>query len=102
MPPACDRRLDCRAVETGERQAILARAVLDEAVGNTEIQSRYGVSVGSEAFDDRAAGAARDDVFLDSDQRAVRAGDAQDQLFVERLDEAQVHQRRIQLLGDAL
>ena len=48
----------------------------------------------------RAAGAAGDDVFLDRDDRRVRRREPRDQLFVERLDEPHVDQRRVEPLGD--
>ena len=103
VPPARDRGLDRlrgrdrRAARQSSREPCSMKRS-----GMPRFSVGSGMAVRRQAFADRAAGAARDDVLLDSDERAMRGRDAQDQLFIERLDEAQVDERRIELLGDAL
>src|SRR5579883_2101458 len=70
-PPPEDARLERRRIETGRGDAVLARAVLDEAVGNAAVEDRQADARGREALAHGAAGAARHHVLLERDDRAV-------------------------------
>ena len=74
-------------------------AVIDERIGQSELQQRDDDAGGGERFGDRAAGAAGDDVLLDRDQRIVLARELAHELGVERLDEAHVGDRGVELFG---
>src|SRR4029079_5815397 len=60
VEPRADRALDRRRVEAGLREELLAAAVIEEPVGETELQQRRGDAVRREELRDAAAGAAGD------------------------------------------
>src|SRR3984957_8271531 len=99
-PPALDGRGESREIQARRRETGLARAVFDEAVRYPDMEQRQLHAMGGEQFADARAGAADDGVLLDRDDGAMTRGKRQDQLLVERLDEAHVDQRGIQALGD--
>src|SRR5690606_18880270 len=79
------------------RQTVVARAMLDEAVGNAEMKERKRVVIRREHLANCAACTARDGVFLYGDDRSMGAREPQQQLLVERFHEAQVDERCIEL-----
>src|SRR5262245_20360270 len=52
-PPAFDRRAETRRIELGLHQAVVARSVLDAAVGDAERERRQRVRAVREQLDDR-------------------------------------------------
>src|SRR5262249_47114056 len=64
-----DRTLDRRRVEPGLREQLLAAAVIEESVGEAELQDRRGHAVRREELGDAAAGTAGDRVVFDRDER---------------------------------
>ena len=87
-------------VEAREHEAVLARAVLDEAVGNADAVHEALDARRGQALVHRAACAAGDHVLLDRHDALVRGREATHELGVEGLHETHVHQRRVELLGD--
>ena len=73
VPPALHRGREAGLIELRLREAILARAVFDEAVGNAEREGGQRGRAVREQFDDRGAGAAGDGVFFDGDERGMFA-----------------------------
>src|SRR5690606_40678211 len=61
------------------RQTVVARAMLDEAVGNAEIKERKRVVIRREHLANCAACTARDGVFLYGDDRSMGAREPQQQ-----------------------
>ena len=92
-------RSDARASSPHAASSSRRIAVIDECVGQPEMQHRHRDAGGREALGDRAAGAARDDVFLDRDERVVRARELRARARVERLHEAHVGDGRVELVG---
>ena len=91
--PRCPRRRARRVRAAGRV------AVLDELVGQPELQHRDLHARRGQALQHRAAGAAHHAAFLDGDQGLVAARQLQHQGLVQRLDEAHVGHRAVQLLG---
>jgi hypothetical protein len=73
--------------------------VVDERVGQPEMQHRDHDARGGKRLGDGAAGAAGHDVLLDGHERVVRAREREHEIDVERLDEAHVGDGRIQRLA---
>ena len=84
-------------IEAGGGEATFARAVLDEGVGNADLQQGQRLGFGGEQLGDRCAGPAESDVFLDGHQCAVARGEGEHEILVQGLDEAHVDE---QALGD--
>src|ERR1700730_909837 len=101
-PPALDTRAEPRRVESRGREAPLTRAVFDEAVGNTELQQRDLHTFGGEQLADRGARPAARGVLLDGHERARPCGERDNQVLVERLDEAHVDERGVERFRDRL
>ena len=74
-PPALDRGAEALGIEARGRQAGVAGPVLDESVGDANLQQRDGEALGGEQLGDRGAGAALDGVFLERDEGAVAPGE---------------------------
>jgi len=58
-------------IEAGGGEATFARAMLDEAVGDADLQQGQRLGFGGEQLGDRCAGPAEIDVFLDGHRCAV-------------------------------
>src|SRR6267378_1779070 len=101
-PPALDARAESGGVESGGAQTPLARAVLDEAVGNAELQYRQLQTLGGEHLEDRGASPAVRGVLLDGHERAMPRGERHHQILIEWLDEAHVDERGVEGLRDRL
>src|SRR6266446_5892879 len=54
-PPALDARAQACGIEAGGHEAAVSRTVLDEAVGNTELQQRHLQTFRGEQLTDRGA-----------------------------------------------
>jgi len=87
-------------IEAGGGEATFARAMLDEAVGDADLQQGQPLGFGGEQLGDRCAGPAESDVFLDGHQCAVARGEREHEVLVQELDEAHVDERGVQALGD--
>ena len=72
--------------------------MIDELVGQPEMEHRNDDTELGERFGDRAAGAAGDDILFDRHQIIVRFRQPFDQLDVDRLDEAHVGHHRVDFL----
>src|SRR6185312_9876209 len=59
-PPALDRGAEALGIEAGGHQAGVARPMLDEAVGDADLQQGQGQALGGEQLGDGGAGAALD------------------------------------------
>ena len=76
LPESADRGFEAAEVELGGGEAIFARAVLDETVGDAEHERGQRVAAVREQFDDCRTRTTRDRVLLDGDQRGVRPREA--------------------------
>ena len=93
-------RDDAGGVEPGGGQAVLAAAVLDEAVRNADVQPRHATALGDRAPRRTALPAPPATAFSSSvTKRGVRRRELAQQLLVERLDEAHVDDRGVEALG---
>src|SRR6188768_2876193 len=97
FPPAPHRRFETRLIELCLREAFVARAVFDEAIGNAERQRGQRLRAPREQFEYRGAG---DRILFDGHEAGVRACQTHDELFVEWFDEAHVHDGGIETLAD--
>ena len=93
-----DRRDDAGRIEPAGRQQLRRVAVIEEPVGQPEMQHGNRDAGRGQRFGDAAAGAAHHDVFLDRDERRVVLGEPQHELDVERLHEAHVDDGRVERL----
>src|SRR5690606_38290626 len=73
---------DAGRIEPGVGEQLLAAAVVEETVGQTEVQRADRSRGAREPFVDGAAGPAGDGAVLDRDEELVRVGDARDQRLV--------------------
>ena len=76
--------------------------MLDEAVGNAELQHRQLQTFGGEHLEDRGASTAVGGVLLEGHERAMPCGERDNQVRVERLDEAHVDERGVEGFRDRL
>ena len=92
-----------RRVEAGHRQAVLARAVLDEPIRNADIAASAREAARRPGTSLIALPAPPATTFSSTVTiAAMRRGEPRDQFLVERLHESHVDQRRVEPLGDAL
>src|SRR6188474_3935782 len=77
-------------VETDMREQERGIAVIDERVGQTEMQDRHDNVPSRERFGNRAPRAAGNHALLDRDDRVVILHKTADEIDVDRLDEAHV------------
>src|SRR6266404_2860729 len=101
-PPALDARAQACGIEAGGLEAAVSRTVLNEAVGNTELQQRHLQAQGCKELADRGAGAAECRVFLDGHDGAVARRQGNHKTLVEGFHEAHVDERGVEALGDFL
>src|SRR6202030_3584320 len=94
-PPALDAGGESREIESRGGETGIARTVLDESIGNADLQHRYLDTRGGARLGDRGTGAPHDGVFLDGDDGPVPLRHALDQGCIERFDEAHVDQRGV-------
>src|SRR5450755_3675482 len=99
-PPLIHARGQPCEIESRGRKAGVPRTVLDESVGNTDLQHRDLYAGGCEQFTDGGACTAHDGVFFYGHERAVPSCQADDERSIERFDEAHVDKRGVQPLGD--
>src|ERR1700709_450910 len=76
-PPLADGGGDCLNIKTGGDQTILARTMLDETIGNTQMQHGCADAVCIQKFADCTACTARNSVFFYSDEGFVTSGKLQ-------------------------
>src|ERR1700682_5871226 len=101
-PPAPDARAQACGIEAGGREAAVSRTVLDEAVGNTELQQRHLQAFGCKELADRGAGAAECRVFLDGHDGAMACRQCNHKILVEGFHETHVDERGVEALVDFL
>src|SRR6185312_17425434 len=98
-PPGLDGREQAREIEPRRDETVLARAVLDETVGDPDVEQRHLESLGSEQLAHSRSGASGHDILLERDDRAVCPRDGEYPLPIERFHEAHIEERRIEPLG---
>src|SRR5436853_2778694 len=99
-PPAFDAAAEARRIEAGGREAAVARAVLDEAVGDSQLQQRDLHTLGCQQLAHGGAGTAARRILLDGHDGTVARGELDDQILVEGIDERHVEERGIEPLRD--
>ena len=98
-PDPLDLIFEARRVDSSHHEAVLARAVLDEPVRDADVVYLRLDAMGGQALTDGTACTAGNHVFLQRDDAGMRRREPADRVLVERLHEAHVDKRGVQLFS---